>query len=158
MQTPLNKRVIGRHVGQKRKGSRAEQSKVSAEWTGAASEEHREWNRLCNWSTQPVASIGYANDLPWQVAACLPQLPSLCHSSPAPLHAWSQQRATASLGHLLGGRATKIKTKQRFPIKATTWPPGNVATPPARATIQCDSIRFDSIRGSSRRNRTIRAP
>lgn len=77
MQTPLNKRVIGRHVGQKRKGSRAEQSKVSAEWTGAASEEHRQWNRLCNWSTQPVASIGYANDLPWQVAACLPQLPSL---------------------------------------------------------------------------------
>lgn len=77
MQTPLNKRVIGRHVGQKRKGSRAEQSKVSAEWTGAASEEDREWNRLCNWSTQPVASIGYANDLPWQVAACLPQLPSL---------------------------------------------------------------------------------
>lgn len=73
--------------------------------------------------------------------SCLP-LPS--DSSPAPLHAWSQQRATASLGHLLGGRATKIKTKQRFPIKATTWPPGNVATPPARATIQCDSFRFDS--------------
>jgi len=28
-------------------------------------------------------------------------------------------------GHLLGGRATKIKTKQRFPIKATTWPKGD---------------------------------
>lgn len=122
------------------KGSRPEQSKVSVEWTGAASEEHRQWNRLCAlatgrhslWPPSAMQMICRGRLLPATVPLLLLLL------LPSPLHAWSKQRA--SLGHLLGGRATKIKTKQRFPIKATTWPPGNVATPPARN----DSMRFDS--------------
>lgn len=147
MQTPLNKRVIGRHVGQKRKGSRAKSAQSGLEQPArsidSGTDSAAATGRHSLWPPSAMQMICRGRLLP----ACLPATVAFpCHSSPAPLHAWSQQRATASLGHLLGGRATKIKTKQRFPIKATTWPPGNVATPPARATIQCDSIRFGARR------------
>lgn len=125
------------------KGSRPEQSKVSVEWIGAASEEHRQWNRLCALATGrhslwPPSAMQMICRGRLLLATVPLQYSSYSYLLPSPLHAWSKQ--CASLGHLLGGRATKIKTKQRFPIKATTWPPDNVATPPARN----DSMRFDS--------------
>lgn len=143
MQTPLNKRVIGRHVGQKRKReqTRAEQSQRRVDWSSQRRASTVEPTlRTGDWSTQPVASIGYANDLPWQVAACHSSPPVLLLLLPPTFPFACLEQAMCQPCHLLGGRATKIKTKQRFPIKATTWPPDNVATPPARN----DSMRFDS--------------
>lgn len=146
MQTPLNKRVIGRHVGQKRKGSRAKSAQSGLEQAArsidSGTDSAAATGRHSLWPPSAMQMICRGRLLP----ACLPA----CHSClplpqfTCPFACLEPATFTASLGHLLGGRATKIKTKQRFPIKATTWPPGNVATPPARATIQCDSIRLDS--------------
>lgn len=97
MQTPLNKRVIGRHVGQKRKKGA---HKVPAH-------------------TERLATNSACGPLAMQMIchSRLPGFPACPVVQVAQLPAWL---TGCRPGHLLGGRATKIKTKQRFPIKATT--------------------------------------
>lgn len=108
MQTPLNKRVIGRHVP------------VPPMWPEKAKRPDRRRTKtgLPVGQSKALARLyGYANQFWTRPSHPSPSL--VCFLVFFFLFCF------LPVGHLLGGRATKIKTKQRFPIKATTWPKGD---------------------------------
>lgn len=77
MQTPLNKRVIGRHVGQKRKGSRAKSAQSGLEQPArsidSGTDSAAATGRHSLWPPSAMQMICRGRLLP----ACLPQLLSL---------------------------------------------------------------------------------
>lgn len=153
MQTPLNKRVIGRHVGQKRKGSRAKSAQSGLEQPARSIDSGTDsaTGRHSLWPPSAMQMICRGRLLP----ACQSCLPSATVHLPLCMPGASNVPLPALATCWVAVRQ-KLKPNNDFQSKQQL---GRQATLRRLQLEQrFNAIRFDSIRGSSRRNRTIRAP